>query len=35
MKRGDFVDLRKDGLIKAIQGLTTVQQVLAATQEAY
>ncbi len=35
MKRGDFIDLRRDGLIKAIKGLTTVEQVMAATQEGH
>ena len=34
-KRGDYIDLRKDGIIKAVQGLTTVEQVMAATQEGY
>ncbi len=33
--RGDFITLRKDGLIKATQGLTTVEQVMAATQEGH
>ncbi len=35
VKRGDFIDLRRDGLIKAIKGLTTVDQVMAATQEGH
>ena len=33
VKRGDFVTLQRDGLIKALNGLTTVEQVLAVTQE--
>ncbi|MGM0443175.1 MAG: GspE/PulE family protein [Fibrobacterota bacterium] len=33
VKRGDFITLRKDGLIKALKGLTTLEQVLGATQE--
>jgi len=35
IQRGDFITLRKDGLIKAVQGLTTVEQVMAATQEGH
>jgi type IV pilus assembly protein PilB len=32
-KRGDFDTLRRDGLRKAIEGRTTIEQVLGATQE--
>jgi len=32
---GKFTTLRKDGLIKAVQGLTTVDQVMASTQEGH
>jgi type IV pilus assembly protein PilB len=32
LKRGDFDSLRRDGLRKAIDGLTTLEQVLGATQ---
>ncbi|HON09390.1 MAG TPA: ATPase, T2SS/T4P/T4SS family [Chitinispirillaceae bacterium] len=32
LKRGDFDSLRRDGLRKAIEGLTTIEQVLGATQ---
>jgi len=32
LKRGDFDSLRRDGLRKAIDGLTTIEQVLGATQ---
>lgn len=32
MKRGNFDTLRRDGLRKALEGLTTVEQVLGATQ---
>jgi len=33
VKRGDFNTLRRDGLIKALKGETTLEQVLGATQE--
>ncbi|MCL2843945.1 MAG: Flp pilus assembly complex ATPase component TadA [Chitinivibrionia bacterium] len=33
VKRGDFMTLRRDGLIKALKGETTLEQVLGATQE--
>ena len=33
VKRGDFTTLRRDGLIKALKGETTVEMVLGATQE--
>ncbi|MGM0460959.1 MAG: GspE/PulE family protein [Fibrobacterota bacterium] len=33
IKKGDFITLRKDGLIKALKGITTLEQVLGATQE--
>jgi type IV pilus assembly protein PilB len=33
VKRGDFTTLRRDGLIKALKGETTLEQVLGATQE--
>ena len=32
LKRGNFDSLRRDGLRKAIEGLTTIEQVLGATQ---
>ena len=32
LRRGDFDSLRRDGLRKAVEGLTTVEQVLGATQ---
>lgn len=32
LRRGDFDSLRRDGLRKAIEGLTTLEQVLGATQ---
>jgi type IV pilus assembly protein PilB len=32
VKRGDFDTLRRDGLRKAIEGKTTIEQVLGATQ---
>ena len=32
LKRGDFDSLRRDGLRKALEGLTTIEQVLGATQ---
>ena len=33
VQRGDFLTLRKDGLIKAINGLTSLEQVMGETQE--
>ena len=33
IKRGDFVTLRRDGLIKVLKGETTLEQVLGATQD--
>jgi len=32
LKRGDFDSLRRDGLRKALEGMTTIEQVLGATQ---
>ena len=32
LKRGDFASLRRDGIRKALEGLTTIEQVLGATQ---
>ena len=32
VKRGNFDTLHRDGLRKAIEGLTTIEQVLGATQ---
>jgi type IV pilus assembly protein PilB len=32
LKRGDFDTLRRDGLRKVLEGLTTIDQVLGATQ---
>lgn len=32
LKKGDFDSLRRDGLRKALEGLTTIEQVLGATQ---
>ncbi|ERP31601.1 type IV-A pilus assembly ATPase PilB [Chitinivibrio alkaliphilus ACht1] len=33
LQKGDFITLRKDGLIKALKGITTLEQVIGATQE--
>ncbi len=33
VKRGGFTTLRRDGLIKALKGITTLEQVMGATQE--
>ncbi|MBN1578238.1 MAG: Flp pilus assembly complex ATPase component TadA [Chitinispirillaceae bacterium] len=33
LKRGDFDSLRRDGLRKVIEGVTTIEQVLGATQD--
>ena len=33
VKRGDFMTLRRDGLIKVLKGETTLEQVLGATQD--
>ena len=33
VKRGDFLTLRRDGIIKAVKGETTLEQVLGATQD--
>jgi type IV pilus assembly protein PilB len=33
VKRGDFDTMRRDGLRKCVEGITTVEQVLGATQE--
>jgi type IV pilus assembly protein PilB len=33
LKRGDFDSLRRDGLKKVLEGTTTIEQVLSATQD--